>query len=66
MVPAEDPFDHAMRKAGIDVPPDLRRGTVAVHRELAAMAALLRVPRHADSEPAGQYRIDAILPGHRR
>jgi hypothetical protein len=60
---AEDHFESAMRRAGIEVPDDLRAGTFAVFRELTAMAAMMRVPREAESEPAGQFRLDAFLPG---
>jgi hypothetical protein len=60
---AEDRFESAMRRAGIEVPDDLRHGTFAVFQELTAMAAMIRVPRAAESEPAGQFRIDVFLPG---
>jgi hypothetical protein len=60
---AEDRFESAMRRAGIEVPNDLRAGTFAVFRELTAMAAMMRVPREAESEPAGQFRVDVFLPG---
>jgi hypothetical protein len=60
---AEDRFDSAMRRAGMEVPEDLREGTFAVYRELMAMAAMVRTPRDAESEPANQFRVDAVLPG---
>ncbi|WP_406630098.1 hypothetical protein [Amycolatopsis sp. WGS_07] len=60
---AEDRFAAAMNRAGMEVPDDLREGTFAAFRELTAMAGLMRQPRAAESEPAGQFRLDVLLPG---
>lgn len=59
-------FDSAMRRAGIDVPADLRPGTLSVYRELMAMARLVRTPRPAESEPACVFRLDTTLPARPR
>jgi hypothetical protein len=55
-------FDRAMRRAGLEVPPDLHAGTYAVHQELSRMAALLRQPRAAESEPAHVFALRLLLP----
>jgi hypothetical protein len=55
-------FDRAMRRAGMPVPPELRAGAFAVHVELSRMAALLRQPRAAGSEPAHVFQLGALLP----
>ena len=58
---AEDEFDALLGRAGIIIPPDRRRGTIATCRDLKRMAALLRQPRSAESEPAAVYRLNHVL-----
>jgi hypothetical protein len=57
----EQEFDLLMAKCGVAVPPDRRDGSLAVFRELKRMAALLRQPRDAASEPANIFCLHAIL-----
>jgi hypothetical protein len=46
---------------GIRVPEDRFGGVYAVHQELMRMAALLRRPRAAESEPASMFDLRAVL-----
>lgn len=57
-------FDVVMRMSGIEVPDELRAGTLAGYAELRRMVALLRVPRHVESEPAAMYRVPRSTDGN--
>lgn len=57
----EQEFDAVMARCGHDVPVDLRPGALAVYLELTRMAALLRQPRAAESEPANVFNLRALL-----
>jgi hypothetical protein len=60
--PADDrEFDLLMAARGIDVPPDRRAGAVTVYRELLGMAARMRQPRAAESEPAFVFDLETVL-----
>lgn len=59
--PSQQMFDAAMRACAVEVPPDWRDGALAVHRELTAMAALLRQPRDPESEPGFVFRIEDFI-----
>lgn len=59
----EHEFDVIMRRCGLDVPVARRSGTLATYRELTRMAALLRQPRDAESEPSNVFVIDTHLRG---
>jgi hypothetical protein len=54
-------FDALMAKSDVAVPPELKAGALAVYDDLKRMAALVRQPRAADSEPSNIYNIQVIL-----
>ena len=60
----ENEFEVIMRRCGLIVPAERRSGTLATYRELSLMAALLRQPRDAASEPSNVFAIDTHLFGH--
>lgn len=57
----EREFDVLMARSGIRVPDERRAGSIAVYRDLRRMAALLREPRPAESEPAIVFSLEAFL-----
>ncbi|MCP3102426.1 hypothetical protein LZ198_26490 [Myxococcus sp. K15C18031901] len=57
----EHEFDAVMARCGHDVPADLRPGALAVYLELTRMAARLRQPRAAESEPSNVFNVRALL-----
>lgn len=59
----EREFDVVMHKAGLTVPPQRRAGTLVAYKDMQRMAALLRQPRTAASEPSNIY---SLLPFLRR
>jgi hypothetical protein len=50
-----------MRRSGIEVPADRRVGALAAYREMRGMAAKMRQPRDAESEPAGVFLPQLFL-----
>lgn len=57
----EREFDVVMRRSGIEVPADWRAGALAAYREMRGMAAKMRQPRDAESEPAGVFLPQLFL-----
>jgi hypothetical protein len=55
-------FYALLKRQGIELPVDRAAGAFAVHLELSRMAALLRGPRVAESEPASIFSLPALLP----
>jgi hypothetical protein len=54
-----------LARSGVQVPPELAAGVEFVSAELRGMAALVRRPREAASEPASVFLLDAVL-GNRK
>jgi hypothetical protein len=57
----EREFDIVMQKAGLTVPAKWRAGTLASYRDMQRMAAVLRQPRTAASEPSNIYSLKPFL-----
>jgi hypothetical protein len=57
-------FDVVMRVNEIQVPAEWQAGTLAGYAELRCMVALLRRPRHVESEPAAVYRVSRAMDGN--
>jgi hypothetical protein len=53
----ERELDMLLAKAGANVPPDLKAGILAGHRDMKRMTALLRQPRIAASEPSNVFSL---------
>jgi hypothetical protein len=57
----EREFDIVMHKAGLTVPAARRAGTLLAYQDMQRMAALLRQPRTAASEPSNVYSLVPFL-----
>lgn len=57
----EREFDVVMAKAGISVPPQRRAGLLVSYKDMQRMAALLRQPRTAASEPSNIFSLKPFL-----
>ena len=53
----ERELDMLLAKAGADVPPDRKAGILAGFREMKRMAATVRQPRTAASEPSNTFSL---------
>lgn len=50
-------FDILMRRAGLDVPPDVRAQVLPAYAEMRDQIELLRGPRTAAAEPSNIFRV---------
>jgi hypothetical protein len=53
----EAEFDVLMRRAGVDMPPNLRAGVVAGFKDLRRLTALLHRPRPAQNESSNIFTL---------
>lgn len=56
----EAEFDTLMARAGLNVPPSRRAGSIAAYADLRSQIALLNVPRSAAVEPANVFRLTPL------
>jgi hypothetical protein len=56
----ERELDMLLAKAGANVPPDLRPGLVDGYRDMKRMAAMVRQPRTAASEPSNIFSLKSF------
>jgi hypothetical protein len=59
----EREFDMLMAKAGANVPADRKAGILAGYKEMKRMAAQVRQPRTAASEPSNVYSLTGFARG---
>ena len=53
-------FDATMRRAGLTVPSECRKGVLAAYSELREQVELLRNGRTAAAEPANVFRLRRV------
>ena len=56
----ERELDMLLAKAGANVPPDLKAGLLAGYRDMKRMAAMVRQPRVAASEPSNIFSLKSF------
>jgi len=58
---SEHELDVLLAKAGADVPPHLKAGILAGYRDMKVMAATVRQPRTAASEPSNVFSLKSYV-----
>ncbi len=54
-------METALRRAGVDVPPERMALALATYKDFKTMTALLRQPRSAANEPAGHFSLVSLM-----
>jgi hypothetical protein len=58
---SEHELDVLLAKAGANVPPHLKAGSLAGYRDMKVMAATVRQPRTAASEPSNVFSLKSYV-----
>jgi hypothetical protein len=58
---SEHELDVLLAKAGANVPPHLKAGILAGYRDMKVMAATVRQPRTAASEPSNVFSLKSYV-----